>query len=234
MIGPIPAAPHRPHGPEAQEFRPPELPGSTEPAPRRMFGPMSTRASDSNLNAPTRWATRRWGAVLHRWPTALGLLAAAAALATGAERELPAIAVSIAACCYLAAAALGRPWVAWVSILGAGLVVVLSELLGLAWWIGLGAVALVLVLIGLRGHASRPALVAQTAAVAGFGGLAVVAMFLAPRVGLVLAAAVLAVHCVWDVIHHRRNRVVPRSLAEFCMFLDVPVGVGLLVLASVG
>jgi hypothetical protein len=190
---------------------------------------MSIQASDSTLHPPTGWVT-----VLHRWPTALGLLSAIAMLATGADREMPAIAVTIAATCYLAAAASGLPWIAWPSIFGGGLVVVLSELFGLDWWVGLGAVALVLVLIGLRGGVSRPALTAQSAQLAAFGGLAVAAMFVAPRVGLVLAAVTLAVHSVWDVIHYRRNQVVPRSLAEFCMFLDIPVGVALLVLATGG
>ncbi len=60
------------------------------------------------------------------------------------------------------------------------------------------------------------------------------ALFLAPRVGLVLAGLVLASHAVWDVVHYRRNQVVPRSLAEFCMLLDVPLGVGFIVLAVIG
>ncbi len=34
--------------------------------------------------------------------------------------------------------------------------------------------------------------------------------------------------------HYRRDQVVPRSLAEFCMLLDVPLGVGFVVLAVLG
>jgi len=67
-----------------------------------------------------------------------------------------------------------------------------------------------------------------------FGGLAVTALFLAPRLGLVLAGVVLASHAGWDVVHYRRDQVVPRSLAEFCMLLDVPLGVGFVVLAVLG
>ncbi|MFC8907015.1 hypothetical protein [Micromonospora sp. NPDC057140] len=63
--------------------------------------------------------------------------------------------------------------------------------------------------------------------------LAVTAVLVAPRVGLVLAGLALAAHGIWDVVHYRRNEVVPRSLAEFCVLLDVPLGVGFLVLAAV-
>ncbi len=145
-----------------------------------------------------------------------------------------AITVCVAALCYLGAAALGRPWVAWAGIVGASLVVVASELVALVWWAGIGIAALALVVAGRLGRASRPALTAQTAAVLVFGGLAVTALFLAPRLGLVLAGVVLASHAGWDAVHYRRDQVVPRSLAEFCMLLDVPLGVGFIVLAVLG
>ena len=176
----------------------------------------------------------RWQPVLHRWPSALGLLGAASILATGADRETLAIAVCVAALCYLGAAALGRPWVAWAGIVGASVVVVASELVALVWWAGIGIAALTLVVAGRLGRASRPALTAQTAALLVFGALAVTALFLAPRLGLVLAGVVLASHAGWDAVHYRRDQVVPRSLAEFCMLLDVPLGVGFVVLAVLG
>jgi hypothetical protein len=49
-----------------------------------------------------------------------------------------------------------------------------------------------------------------------------------------LAGAALASHAGWDLVHYRRDAVVARSLAEFCMLLDVPLGVGLIVLALAG
>ncbi len=64
--------------------------------------------------------------------------------------------------------------------------------------------------------------------------VAATALFLAPRLGLVLVGVVLASHAVWDAVHYRRDQVVPRSLAEFCMMLDVPLGVGFVVLAVLG
>ena len=82
-----------------------------------------------------------------------------------------AITVCVAALCYLGAAALGRPWVAWAGIVGASLVVVASELVALVWWAGIGIAALTLVVAGRLGRASRPALTAQTAALLVFGGL---------------------------------------------------------------
>jgi hypothetical protein len=38
---------------------------------------------------------------------------------------------------------------------------------------------------------------------------------------------------VWDLEHYRRDVVVPRSLSEFCMLLDAPLGVAAIVLAIV-
>jgi len=44
----------------------------------------------------------------------------------------------VAALCYLGAAALDRPWVAWAGIVGGSLVVVASELVSLVWGLGAG------------------------------------------------------------------------------------------------
>ncbi|WP_173082530.1 hypothetical protein [Phytohabitans rumicis] len=172
-------------------------------------------------------------AVLHRWPSALGLAAAAFQLATGADRDSVAIVIAVATLCYLGAAALDRPWIAWAGVLGASVVVTVCELAGLPWWAGLGLTALALLGAGLAGGAPRPALTAQTLALAGYGGLAMTALVVAPRAGLALAGVTLAAHAAWDVVHYRRNTVVPRSLAEFCVLLDVPLGIGAIVLAVV-
>jgi hypothetical protein len=183
------------------------------------------------MTATTATRTRRTGTLLRHWPGLLGLLAAAFQIITGATRETVAITVSVATLCYLGAAALNRPWVAWAGILGGSVVVVAGELAGLPWWAAVGVAAAALVAIGLIGGAPRPALTAQTAALLGFGGLAVVALFVAPRAGMVLAGLALASHAAWDVVHYRRDVVVPRSLAEFCILLDVPLGLALVVLA---
>jgi hypothetical protein len=177
--------------------------------------------------------TRRLPSFLRRWPSALGLALATVALATVADRETIAITVAVAALCYLGAAALGRPWVAWVGILGGTLVVQASEMVGLTWWAGVSMAAVVLVVIGVVTKVPRTALTAQTAALVGYGGFAVATLFFAPRVGLLLAGVALASHGVWDLIHYRRQQVVSRPLAEFCMLLDVPLGVAAIVLAII-
>lgn len=170
-------------------------------------------------------------AVLRHWPTALGLGAVAAQFATGVGRESLSVVVCVACLCYLAAAASGRPWVAWPAIVGGSLVVVAAELAGLPWWSGVAGTALVLVVLGLVTRVPRPALTAQTVAMAGYGAVALVALAVAPRIGLALAGLGLAAHGLWDVAHYRRDAVVPRSLSEFCLVLDVPLGLGAVALA---
>ncbi|SDE06347.1 hypothetical protein [Auraticoccus monumenti] len=172
----------------------------------------------------------------HRWPTVLGLGVAALLLATGAAgRETVAIGASAAAWCYLAAAALGRRWLGWVAIPVASLVVVGSELVGLPWWVGLGATGLVLLVLGvLRSPVARSLLLAQAAAFAVVAGLAVLALAWDPWAGLVLAGLVLASHAGWDVVHHRRDVVVSRSLAEACLGFDLLLGLGLIAVALLG
>ena len=58
----------------------------------------------------------------------------------------------------------------------------------------------------------------------GYFGVAIVALFLAPNVGLALAGLALATHAVWDVVHYRRDIVVSRSMALWCIGLDVFLG----------
>ncbi|MEV5561104.1 hypothetical protein AB0L44_46345 [Nonomuraea wenchangensis] len=184
------------------------------------------------MSAPSPTARRRHF-VLHRWPTALGLAVAILSLVTGSNQESLAITLAVAATCYLAAAALGEPWTVWPAALGVSLVVVASKLLGMAWWAGLGGTAVVLVGVGLALRVSRSALLAQALALVGFGGAAVVAVFSTPQAGVVVAGLALASHAIWDVIHLRRKLVVAPSLAEACIFLDVPLGLGLIVLGFV-
>ncbi len=173
-----------------------------------------------------------WSAAVHRWPTALGLAAAALALQGDAGAETPAVVVCVAALCYLGAAALDRPWIAWAGVPGGSAAVVVGELVGATWWAALSAVALVLLAAGLSRRNRRPATARQVVATVGFGVPAVAAvLLLAPRAGLLVAGLVLASHAVWDLVHLRDGKVVPRSLAEFCIALDVPLGLGFVLLA---
>ena len=55
----------------------------------------------------------RFAALVHRWPSAVGVLAAAGLFLAGADRVSVALVVAIAATCYVAAAAFSLPWMAW-------------------------------------------------------------------------------------------------------------------------
>jgi len=89
----------------------------------------------------------------------------------------------------------------------------------------------VLVVVGLAGRAPRAALRAQSGALLVYGAAAVVGLLVAPTIGLVIVGLTLAAHGIWDVIHLRSGRTVPHSLAEACIALDVPLGLGVVVLA---
>jgi hypothetical protein len=172
--------------------------------------------------------------VLRRWPTAVGLASAALILALGADPEVLAIVVLIATSCYLAAAALDRPWISWAWLPLGGVIVSGSERVGLPWLVTTGVAALVLLTAGLVTRAPGGHLAAQALALAGFGALAGAAMLVTPRVGVVMAGLVLAAHAGWDLVHYRRDVVVPRSLSEFCMALDLPLGLTFVVLGLAG
>ncbi|GLQ53686.1 hypothetical protein GCM10010862_09450 [Devosia nitrariae] len=134
---------------------------------------------------------------------------------------------------YLAAAALERPRFAWPVFIGS-VVVITAAKLGLvgmdATWILLGLAALFLGYGLLRGAArSADGLPLQTIAMVGFGAVAVVALYLNEVAGAYLVAAGLFAHAAWDVYHHRANKVVARSLAEFCCVLDVLLAAAIVV-----
>ena len=169
-----------------------------------------------------------------RWPAAVGLLGAAFVAVVSPDRETVVVALLIAIGCYLAAAALSTRWVAWAAIPIGGALVVAGALIGIDPWFVLGGASIVLVVLGLLLGASRTALAAQSIALVAYGGVALAALALGPAVGAVLASLALVAHAIWDVIHYRRNAVVPRSLAEACMFFDVPLGVTIIVLALAG
>lgn len=184
----------------------------------------TTQPATAPASAPR--ATALW----RRWPIALGLLATALAFLAGGDRDTVITVLLVALTCYLAAAALDRPWVAWAAVPIASVAVTVGQFLDIDPWFVIGGASVVLIVVGLLRRASQPALTAQSLAMLGFGGAAVLALVFSPVVGAVLASLALIAHAVWDVVHYRRNAVVPRSLAEFCMFFDVPLGVAVIVL----
>jgi hypothetical protein len=92
----------------------------------------------------------------------------------------------------------------------------------------------VLLLYGLLRGAGRPGhgLPLQTAGLVGFGAAAGAAPMITPELGAYLVAAGLLGHAAWDVHHHRTNRVVVRSLAEFCLALDTALAVTIVIVTA--
>jgi hypothetical protein len=173
-------------------------------------------------------------ALVHRWPSAVGLLAAVGMFLTGADRASVALVVAIAATCYVAAAAFTLPWMAWAWIPPASVVVFAGALVELDPLAATAGAAAVLVVLGLLRGASRPALTLEVAGLLLYGSVAVGALLLAPTAGLIVVASTLVAHGVWDVWHLRRHRdLVSPSLAEACVALDVPLGLAVLIAALV-
>ena len=177
-------------------------------------------------------AERTGRALAYGWPGALGLGLAVSILATGAaETASLAITAPAAAFCYLAAAASGRPWAAWVAIPGAVLVVTGARAFGAPWWAGLGLAGLALLILGWRRAAGRAHIAWQAAGLAAFGAVGGIALTLAPTAAVLVAGLGLAAHSIWDWAHLRADAVVPRPMAEGCLFLDAPLGIGFIVIA---
>src|SRR5918998_3567 len=128
-------------------------------------------------------------ALTARWPTALALVQAAAAVAV--------IALGIDA-------RVGVP---------VGMTVVLGLLWIWAIWRG-------------RDRDGRWFTV-ETAGMAVFGALTVLAVLVDPKVGGVVAGIGWVAHGIWDVYHFVENKVVNRPWSEMCAVVDIPVGVAL-------
>lgn len=175
------------------------------------------------MNPAFSWLSRRW-------PAAAGLAAAIAVLFTVADRDTAVTCVWVAVLCYLAAAALDRPWMAWAAVPAGSVVIAVGEITGVGRWVLLGAAAAVLAVVAVVVGAPRRQVLTQFAVGIVYAGLALCALALDPDAGLVVAGLVLAAHAGWDAVHHHRKAVVSRSLAEACMALDLPLGLGLVVL----
>jgi hypothetical protein len=187
----------------------------------------------TDIEAAPETASQPQSLARRRWPTLVGLGFAALVavdLVSGVELA-PVLAASAAV--YLGAAALRRPGAAWPLFLATVVIITAARLaddrLEPTWVILAGAV--VLGAYGLLRGAAHPGygLPLQTLALVGFGGAGGAALVVNPELGAYLVAAGLLGHAAWDVYHHRTNRVVVRSLAEFCLVLDTALAVAIVI-----
>ena len=169
---------------------------------------------------------------LQWWPSLAGLGFAAfvaADLFGGAESGAdigPIVAAS--GLVYLGAAALHRPIAAWPLFFLTVLVITASK----RGWVDVESTWILLAIAGaflgyglLRSlRRPRRGLSAQAIAMAGFGAAAAAALIVNETAGALLVAAGLFAHAAWDVYHHWTEKVVTRSLAEFCFVLDTVLG----------
>ncbi len=96
----------------------------------------------------------------------------------------------------------------------------------------LGSAALIVAVIGLvRGQLRMPGLPAlQAPAMLVCGAVVLAVGYGASTFGGVLLGIALIGHGVWDMVHWRANKIVSRSLAEWCAALDFVLGTGILIL----
>jgi hypothetical protein len=168
-----------------------------------------------------RWLVLRW--LGHRWPSAAGVaLALLTGLGIAGGADVAAV-VTASGFVYLGAAALQRPTAAWPMFAVAFVLMTIGFLVpGVdpSWWmLGLAAC---LVVYGLTRGARHPSwgVPLQSAAMVLLAAVAITAVNVgATWAGFLVAAGLLA-HALWDAYHHHVDRVVVRSMAEFCAVLD--------------
>lgn len=175
--------------------------------------------------------------MIERWPTALGLVWAAAAVALiqgldvddAASDFGPGAAAMMAI--YLAAYAIGKPVSAWLAFATVIPTSILMSVLGIEGAVGMTVLlALVWLLALLRGRAQdRPWFTLETVGVVFFGGLTIAAFVADARLAAVLAGIGWLMHGLWDAYHFAKDRVVSRTWSEMCAVVDIPVGAALIV-----
>jgi hypothetical protein len=160
---------------------------------------------------------------MKRWPTLAGIaLALVVALGASSGSEVAPI-LAASGFVYLGAAALEKREASW-PLFFVTFVVIGSARFGLnvdPTWILLILAALFAV-YGLVKGVVQPlgGLPLQTLAMVLVGVGAAVATIVNSDFGACVVAAGLLAHAGWDVYHHRINKVVSRSMAEFCAVLD--------------
>ncbi|MFF8274893.1 hypothetical protein ACF05T_02065 [Streptomyces lateritius] len=83
-----------------------------------------------------------------------------------------------------------------------------------------------------RRELGRPGvLVLQVAGLLGFAAVALTALAVDDTLGFRLLAVGWLAHAVWDFVHHRNGKVVPRAWSEWCCAVDASGALAMLLLA---
>ncbi|MEV6965411.1 hypothetical protein AB0M47_09865 [Hamadaea sp. NPDC051192] len=184
--------------------------------------------------------------ILDRWPSALGLVSIAGAVAVlvlSSRDELPfgpadlfGPAIATMAGIYLMAYALGKPWTAWLAFVVLSVAVSVFHVLYLRTGAPNPAVgmAAVLVVLWIWVVAARRQLSLQTAGMVFFGTLSLLCAAVEPPLAVAFAGLGFLFHGAWDAYHFKVDRVVNRPWSEYCGVVDLGVGVALLVAAANG
>lgn len=163
-----------------------------------------------------------WGRI---WPAALGVLVAAGTAYRLVDAREVATIVVASGLVYLIASVFRRRSAAWIAFAVTFLLITLDKFAGLdvlPWMLALAGAALI---SGLALHRTHPrwSFPLQAAAMLLLSLAACAALQLDTAAGGALVAGALLAHAAWDIHHHRLDRVVSRSFAEFCAVLDVLV-----------
>jgi hypothetical protein len=197
----------------------------------------ATHQATSNTATQTPTTEASTHRLRRRWPTVAGVaLAALTGIGLASGVDLAPI-VAASGLVYLGAAVLERPVAAWHVFLGTFVVLTVTKVAGAdaaATWVLLGIAALFAGYGLIRRRTRRGAVPLQTIAMVVFGATAAAALIIDGTVGGYLVAAGLFGHAAWDAYHHRINRVVVRSMAEFCFVLDTLLALTVLILTARG
>ncbi|WP_330290298.1 hypothetical protein [Streptomyces sp. NBC_00576] len=181
--------------------------------------------------------------IAHHWPVLAGTAAAALIsldMSAGVDAA-PALAAS--ALVYFGAATLRKPSSVWPLFFGSVVVIFATELLGGGdvdpTWVVLALAVPFLAYGLLHGrrtntpppHGGWPY---HLIAMAAFGAAAATALGVTETAGAYFVAGGLLAHAAWDAHHYRIDKVVTRSLAEFCLVLDTIVAAVIVIVTVTG
>jgi hypothetical protein len=170
-----------------------------------------------------------------RWPTILGLVVVAGAIAAIAGLDIDEAASTFGPgaaammVIYLAAFASGNPVSAWLAFGGVVAAAAIQSALGVEGAVGMTVILGLMWLWALaRGRTQdRYWFNLETLGLVFFGGLTIAAFVADARLAGVLAGVGWLAHGLWDAYHFAKDRVVSRTWSELCAVTDIPVGAAL-------